>query len=131
LPKSPARRSIAVTNLMRSPNFQFRAERKLGEMMKAARDAGALAKGTRGQFAGKSKGSRHSGGVKKPRQNEPALDDAGVDKNLDEGAVSKGFQKTPTALAGKRKAPRLSSEREAPRFALGKVCCFHTFAATA
>jgi hypothetical protein len=45
----------------------------------AAREAGALAKGSRGDFVGKTKGGRGkgvSGGVKKPRRKEPTLAEA-------------------------------------------------------
>jgi protein gp37 len=63
----------------------IRAQRKLGEMMIAASKADALAKGTRGDFAGKKRGGLGrgvSGGVKKPHRKEPTLAGAGIDKNL-------------------------------------------------
>jgi protein gp37 len=55
--------------------FVIRAERKLGQLMKAARAANALAKGTRGT------GRPKLGGIKKTRLKEPTLGNAGVDKN--------------------------------------------------
>lgn len=54
-----------------------RATRRLGELMKADREAGKLAKGTRGQLAG---------GVKKAPPAETTLADQGIDKSLAKAA---------------------------------------------
>jgi hypothetical protein len=64
-----------------------RAERRLGELMGAARKAGKLAKGTRGQLksAGPGRGKKgKTGRVTKtpPVSQEKSLSKQGIDKNL-------------------------------------------------
>jgi phage N-6-adenine-methyltransferase len=58
--------------------IKMRATRRIGELMDEARQAGRMAKGTRGNLKG---GNRGSGGFSKNLP-EQTLEDQGVDKNL-------------------------------------------------
>lgn len=98
-------------------DFIIRAKRKLGIMMGAARNAGVLAKGTRGQLSGQKKGGR-PGGVKKPHQDAPTLFDAGVDKNLAKDARKLGGipeQEFKERMADWRRQINGGQERIAPK----------------
>jgi protein gp37 len=66
--------------------FIIRAQRKLGEMILAAKEAGALAKGARAT-GGPGRGKR---GLKSTRVLEPTLLSAGVNKNLAHNARKLG-----------------------------------------
>src|SRR5215831_14763856 len=71
-------------------DFVMRAKRKLGIMMGAARKAGALAKGTRGNFAGQKKGGK-PGGVKNP---------AGTSRRCSMPEWTRTSPKTPAPASG-------------------------------
>jgi hypothetical protein len=86
-------------------------------MLKAAARAGALAKGTRGDFAGKAKagkgsGKGLSGGLKKTRQKEPTLAQAGVDKAARfRFAVPESLRGARIPVAGSGEGPERASAR--------------------
>jgi hypothetical protein len=59
--------------------IRIRAERRIGELMQAQKDAGLMAKGTKGDFKGKDT----SGGfVKDPPEKSITLAEVGIDKAL-------------------------------------------------
>jgi|GEM_PF-6867530 len=60
--------------------IRIRAERRLGEMLKAQKEAGGMNTGTKGQLSGSdSSGSRS---VKPPENTAPTLTDLGISNSM-------------------------------------------------